>query len=239
VGELSVTAGVAAGGPVPDGGRRVGALTAAVEEGDLAAALRLLEEDYGRAVRSLRTLWPEERRRALELVSERALESTSEAARLLYERRAPLLRALTEAGLPVPALWEAAAGFVLERSLDDLLASPSPDADGVRSLMERSARGGVRLDDTRVRIGARASLEEAADRFARDPVAEGRLRVLSDTLEAVRALPFEVGLRHVQDRWWEVRERLDAGVAAAPDAGWRETFMRLGTLLKFSVDGST
>jgi alpha-amylase/alpha-mannosidase (GH57 family) len=238
VGELSVTAGVGADAALTGGGRRAGALTAAVEEGDLAAALRLLEEDYGHAVRSLRTLWPEERRRALELVSERALESTSEAARLLYERRAPLLRALTEGGMPVPALWEAAAGFVLERSLDDLLASPSPDADGVRAVMERSARCGVRLDDTRVRLAARASLEAAADRFARDPVAEGRLRALLDTLESVRALPFEVGLRHVQDRWWEVREMLDAGVAVAPDTGWRGAFARLGTLLKFSVDGS-
>jgi alpha-amylase/alpha-mannosidase (GH57 family) len=240
VGELSVTAGVRAvaveAEADADAGPRVLDLVGAVEEGDLAAALHMLEKAYDRSRRSLRSLWPEERRRALELVARRALERTAEAARLLYERQAPLLRALTDAGLPVPRLWEAAASFVLEGSLEELLAGPSPDASRVRALVERSVRGGVRLDDTRVRRAARASLEAAADRFALDPPGEGRLQALVDTVDAVRVLPYEVGLRHVQDRWWEVRQGLAAGVVHAPDDRWRDAFGRLGTLLNFSED---
>jgi alpha-amylase/alpha-mannosidase (GH57 family) len=246
VGELSVTAGVgdaavgdaavgdAARGDTAGGG--AAPLAAAVESGDLAAALDMLQEGYARSPRSLRTLWPEERRRALERVSDRALEGTAEAARLLYERRAPLLRALTEAGLPVPRLWEAAASFVLEASLEEILAGPSPDDARVRALIERCSRSGVRLDDARIRRSARASLEAAADRFALEPVAEGRLEALRDTLAAVRALPYEVGLRQVQDRWWEVRQDLEAGAAAPPDEPWRAEFDRLGGRLGFSED---
>ncbi len=231
IGELSITAGVA---PVEEGNEPALAteLVEDVERGDAGSALRRLESSYGRASRSLRTLWPEERRWALQRIAGQALEATADAARLLYERRAPLLRALAESGQPVPALWEAAAASTLQEAIEALLAAPRPDVERLGELLERGRTSGVRLEESRVRSAGRAALEAASDRFAGAPLESGRLESLARTLEAVRALPFEVGVRGAQDCWWAVSRSVSKG-EIRPEATWRREFGELGRKLGF------
>ncbi|HKK26987.1 MAG TPA: DUF3536 domain-containing protein [Gemmatimonadota bacterium] len=240
LGELSLACGVrpaapegvgdAAGDADPPEARAA----RAVEDGDLTAALGLLEDGFPGGLRSIRDLWPDERRELVEGLASDAMETTVGVARATFERRAPLLRAMTDAGLGLPAVWEAAAALVFRELLGEILREDRPERSRVADLLERAGKLGVKLPAPESRRVARAALDEAADGFAEAPLEAGRLERLADTFSSVRALPFEVGWRRAQDRWWEVRERLDGSEAEPPAGEWLERFRELGEALGFA-----
>lgn len=240
LGELSLACGVRPAPPeeAPGGAETPEELAArAIEDGDVAGALGLLEDGFPGGLRSIRDLWPDERRALVQGLASDALETTAGVARATFERRAPLLRAMTDAGLGLPPVWEAAAALVFQGLLREILQEPRPDRSRVADLLDRVAELGVTLPATQSRQVARAALDEAADRFAEAPFEPGRLARLADTFSAVRALPFEVGWRRAQDRWWEVRDRLAGEEGGPPSEGWLERFRELGEALAFAAGG--
>jgi hypothetical protein len=79
----------------------------------------------------------------------------------------------------------------------------------------------------------RRNLEKGGERFFEDPKNPVELTKFRDNLIAARALPFPLVLWSVQNRCYEVLQKM---YPETDDAGWKEQFRELAGLLSLSVE---
>ena len=84
---------------------------------DLTAVLRVMERRFGESNYSLRSLFHDQQRSVLTKILAANLAEAAALYRQVYESRAPLMRFLTDLGIPLPTGFAAAAEFVLKQDL--------------------------------------------------------------------------------------------------------------------------
>jgi alpha-amylase/alpha-mannosidase (GH57 family) len=232
--------GPAAGEAVEDGAAFVARLEHAFETAEFPELMYAIEERFGDHRYTLRSLFRDEQRQALDRVLAGVVDELEGTFRAIYRGRAPLLRFLTDVGAPAPQALHTPATVVLNADLRDQLADTDADPELVGSLLDDARRLGVELDEPGLAHTFSATVRGLAERtLSQLDVARPRslafesahARVLSNAmrlLEVAEQLPFEVDLVHAQDAVWralrdhhgELVRRAAAGDEDA--ARWRQ-----------------
>jgi alpha-amylase/alpha-mannosidase (GH57 family) len=205
----------------------------AFSRSDLAATLHCLDQGFAGHTYSLKNLFRDEQRKVLTEVLESTLEHSFSVAREMYEDQAPLLRFMSDCGIPIPRELQAAAEVALNGLLRQALAAPELDETAIQGLLEEIRIAGIPLDRNGLEIVLRRNLEKEADRFFEDPGNLGRLTKFRDNLVAARSLPFPLVLWSVQNRCYEVLQKVYPRELS--DARWAEQCRELAGLLALSV----
>ncbi|MBW2580990.1 MAG: DUF3536 domain-containing protein, partial [Deltaproteobacteria bacterium] len=171
---------------------------------DFTETIRVLDRNFGASVYSLKSLFPDEQRRILELMLKTTLEETEDAYRQLYEHHAPLLQFLKDTGSPPPKAFYVAAELVLNADLHQTFQDDNLDLNRIEHLLEEAQLEGVSLDSTSLEYSFRKALERLARRLAADPGDFGMLQKLEATTTLVGRLPFQVDLWKVQNICYEM-----------------------------------
>jgi len=180
----------------------------AFSRSDLAAAIQCLEQGFAGRTYSLRNLFRDEQRKVLTEVLESTVEHSFSVAREIYEEEAELLRFMSDCGIPLPREMKAAAEVALNGLLHQALAAGELDRTAIQGLLEEIRVAGIHLDRGGLEIVLRRNLERASDRFFQDPRNLPALIKFRENLIAARSLPFPIVLWSVQNRCYEVLQKV-------------------------------
>jgi alpha-amylase/alpha-mannosidase (GH57 family) len=201
---------------------------------DFTAVMRLMERRFGESNYSLRSLFREEQRKVLRTILAADLQEAESLYRQIYERRAPLMRFLTDLGIPLPKGFSAAAQFVVNNYLRAALERPGIDPNQVISLFETARLEGVALDTASLEFGYRRSLEAVAMKFAVDLSPETLQQFYAFTT-LLEHLPFSVNLWKAQNIYYDLLKHIDPSKRKELGLASAGRFEDLGRLLGIKV----
>jgi hypothetical protein len=207
---------------------------------DFAEVIRIFDRSFGDAHYTLSSLFRDERRKVLDVILASSLREAEALYRQIYERRAPMMRFLTNLHIPLPKALGAAAEFVLNGNLRATLEEQDINPERVRSVLQTASLEGVVIDAATLEFGFRRNLERMAERLVAD-AGETNVKRLQNATSILPSLPFSVDLWKVQNIYYallqdffpNLREAAAAGDAAA--GAWIEAFTALGRQLSIKV----
>jgi hypothetical protein len=197
-------------------------LTTAFARADLTQTIRVLDRSFAGSTYNLKSLFPDEQRKILELVLEIPLEEAEAAYRQLYEHHGPLLRFLKEASGPPPKALYTAAEFVLNADLQRAFENEELNLARIEHLLREARLEGISLETTSLEFGLRKTLERLAARLAADPGDFIMLQRLEDATTLVSRLPFQVDVWKVQNICYEMLQTIYEEYQARAQEGHEE-----------------
>ncbi|MGE5218761.1 MAG: DUF3536 domain-containing protein [Chloroflexota bacterium] len=209
---------------------------------DLTLVMHEMERRFGSSRYSLRSLFRDEQRAVLNLILGATLQEAESLYRQIYESRAPLMRFLTDLGIPLPKGFSAAADFVINQRLRAAFAPPAGDLKRAFELLESARLEGIALDMPGLEFAYRESLEQLAAAAAANPAWSELVR-LHEAASALQRLPFTVDLWRAQNSYNQILRQhyhpsqLEAERQNNPSARrWNEIFREIGRMLRVKVD---
>jgi len=207
---------------------------------DFAEVIRTMERRFGESNYSVNSLFRDEQRKVLDVILASALSEAETLYRQIYERRAPMMRFLTNLHIPLPKAFYGCAEFVLNGYLRGALEQADINSDLVCSLLETAMLEGVNIDAPTLEFTFRHNLERMAERLAADP-AEPCLKQLHNAASVIHFLPFDVDIWKIQNIYYgllknlypKMQELLARG--DEPAKAWVETFRALGRHLAIKI----
>jgi hypothetical protein len=185
---------------------------------------------------SLKNLFRDEQRRVLTEVLQSTVEHASTVYRQMYEDEAPMLRFLSDCGLPIPAELKATAEVALNGLLQGALSTPELDLSVIQGLLEELMVAKIPLDTKGLEITLRRNIEATAERFIDDPKNLPRLAKFRELVAAARSLPFPLVLWQVQNRCYELLQQLYPQMLQDGETRWVAAFRELAALLSLRVE---
>ena len=206
---------------------------------DLTALIREMERRFGGSNYSLRSLFRDEQRKVSKTILAANLEEAESLYRQIYEPREPLLRFLTDLGIPLPKGFSAAADVVLNSQLRAALEQPDVELERVIGLLEAARLEGVTLEAASLEFTYRETLERLAAKLVAEP-SLASLKRLSDAITVLSHLPFSVDLWQVQNLYFQLltqRFPREQPAARGDEAArrWLAHFKNLGHLLRIKI----
>src|SRR5581483_11036616 len=186
--------------------------------------IRIMDRHFEGVAYSLKSLFRDEQRRAVQQILESTLGEAENSYRQIYEHHATLLRFLSDIHQPVPRVLSLTAEFVLNGALRRALEESELDFDRIHALLESAEREGVNLDSTGLEFLLRRRLGHVMDSLAEDPASLERL-------QRAHAMPFQVNIWHAQNVYYDLLQHYLAQQQERGERAWVDTFVSLGDLL--------
>ena len=199
-----------------------------------------MDRRFGESNYSLRSLFRDEQRKVLEQILTASLGEAEALYRQIYERRAPMMRFLTNLHIPLPKVFSAAAELVLNHYLRQALQREEVDAERVNALLESAKLEGVPLDTTTLEFAYRHKLERLTERLIVSPTVD-LLQQLDSAVSLIHALPFRVDLWKIQNSYYRLLENIYPNMQRQKEQGdraaqaWVNAFKALGRKLAVKV----
>jgi alpha-amylase/alpha-mannosidase (GH57 family) len=207
------------------------------DSGDFPAVLRFMDKHFGAATYSLRSLFRDEQRKILDMITESTLLEAEAAYRQVYEYNAPMMRFLKELGTPAPKALYAAAEIVLNAGLRRAFENEHFDPASIEELLEEAKVEGITLDSDILEYAFRKNLERMADEFRKNPSEPLVLKNLETAVNLVSSLPFQVNLWTIQNCFYEISQGVYVEFKGKAEQGdkkareWLKHFRKLGEKL--------
>ena len=210
--------------------------------GDFPEVIRLLDKHFGESSYSVRSLFRDEQRRVLSMLLASTLEEAESVYRQLYERSAPMIRFITNLGIPSPKAFYSTAELVLNSNLRKEFENGEMNAERIRALLNEAKSEGIALDSDTLEYALRRSIERMAGEFLVNPKEALLLQRLNAVLDLTCSLPFTVNLWKPQNDFYQVlktvypdyRDRAEKSDETARN--WVRLFTSLGDKLSIRVD---
>ena len=212
----------------------------AFRRADFAEVIRFMDRRFGESNYSLWSLFRDEQRKVLEQSLTASLGEAEALYRQIYERRAPMMRFLTNLHIPLPKVFSAAAELVLNGYLRQALEQEEVDAERVNALLEAAKLEGVPLDTATLEFAYRHKLERLTERLIVNPTVD-LLQQLDGAVSLIRALPFRVDLWKIQNSYYRLLENIYPNMQRQKEQGdraaqaWLSAFKALGRKLAVKV----
>jgi hypothetical protein len=208
---------------------------------DFPDVIRLLDRHFGESTYSLRSLFRDEQRRILRLILDATLSDAEAVYRQLYQNQAPMMRFLADLNMPLPRRFYIAAETTLNIELRRAFEADDLDQGRIASLLEEARLAGITLDKAGLGYTLKQTIEHLGDRLNAEPTDFSLLQKLEATAGLLQALPFEVDLWKVQNRYYgmlqsiypDLKVKAEQGDEAARD--WISGFTSLGEKLSVRV----
>ncbi|MGH7807300.1 MAG: DUF3536 domain-containing protein, partial [Thermodesulfobacteriota bacterium] len=216
-------------------------LSETFKKGDFPEIIRLLDKHFGESTYSIRSLFRDEQRKVLNLLLQSTLEEAEAVYRQLYERYAPMIRFMTNLGIPTPKAFYSAAEFVLNSNLRRAFENGELDPERIRTLLDEAKLERVTIDADTLEYTLRRSIERIANQLLINPSETSLLQRLNAILDITRSLPFMLNLWKAQNNYYEIlqtvypefRDRAEKGDENART--WVGLFTSLGDKLSIRV----
>lgn len=171
---------------------------------DLTHCLELIDEFFGSATYSLKSLFHDERQRIIGQIVESTLIHMDEVYRQVYEHHASLTNFLSQLQVPIPTILKVSAEFVLGNALRRSLADEKLDLDHIRLLLDSARQAGIDLKSSQLEPSILRRLNLALDRWKKKPLDLGAMEALLRALSLSRVPPFQVDLWACQNDCYEL-----------------------------------
>ena len=211
-------------------------LREAFTRADLPEATHLLDQSFGGHIYSPKSLFKDEQRKVVNEILKPIVERVETSQRELYENDAPLLRFMRNCHIPIPRELKVAAEFALNALLRREIAQGQLDPERLQNLLEDVRIIDVPLDQATLEITLRRNLEQKGEAFLKNPRDLNGLREFRETVVVAKSLPVQLVLWSVQNRCWEIQQKLYPEMKEAGESEWTEEFEQLAQLLSLRVN---
>ncbi len=216
-------------------------LDSALATAELAEIVRLVDKHFGSSTYTLRLLFRDEQRKILNALLEEATNQARVLYRNFHDEHAPLIRFVTDLGVPLPRRFRLAVDFTLNSDLLEEISRDEVDVQRAKEILEEVRRTGVQLDAVTLEFALRHTIERSFRQFGGEPTAPGLIQRLEQTVDLAVSLPFEVRLWEAQNIYYrvmreqapEVKRQAEQSLSDAQ--AWMESFTRLGDKLRVKV----
>lgn len=240
MGEHNLTGGIAQISPGEAYEELKGEIRQAFENADLPGTIRLLDQHFGGAVHSLRSLFKDEQRKILNEILASTREDLEARFRLIAERYTPLMKFLQTGGVPLPEALQMATDYVLHKDIRKAIEEDRHD--DLKNLLEQARIRGPAVLDADISFTAGTRLEELMEQIRQNPDEKDQMKKLQRLAELVIPVPLGLNLWKVQNTCWEMlgrvlpeyRAKAGAGDAAAQE--WVDNFVALAGRLGFAEE---
>ncbi len=124
----------------------LGQMEQAMERADITGVIRLLDEHFEDHQYSLWHLFKDQQRKVLLQVLGRRMEEIEDSLRRLADSNYPVMLAMRELSIPLPATMATPIGYILNQDLRAELEREEPDLERLKQLAERVTRLGLEPD---------------------------------------------------------------------------------------------
>jgi hypothetical protein len=218
--------------------RTVLELHRAFSRADIPAVIRIVDQHFGGATYSLKSLFRDEQRRIMDHVLESTLREAEASMRAIYEHHAPLMRFLSDVSYPRPKALALAAEFVINASLRREFRAEFLDLNEARNLLNQAHEEGVTLDSAGLSYLMERKLLGLVQQLQRRPQNFALLRKILLLLDVIKELPFAVNLWKVENVYYQMSRttypELFKENSVVPE--WFDTFLELGRKLRIRVE---
>jgi hypothetical protein len=207
---------------------------------DFPQVIRLIDQHFGNAPYTLKSLFKDEQRRILNEILASAREDLDSRFRLITDRYAPLMKFLQGAGAPLPPGLEVAWDLTLHSEIRRHLGNGYVDLDRFRALIDDARTRGTHVLNAGISYAAKERMERVIRSIAENPEDLGRIRELQGIASLLMPLPLELNVAEVQNTYWgmkaevlaRLRERASKGESQAQEV--LNVFLALGEQLEFA-----
>ena len=209
---------------------------------DFPTVIRRLDRHFQQNTFSFKSLFSDTQRRILDKILESTLNEAEAAYRELYRHHAPLMRFMSDLGLPLPEAFKTTAEYVLNTDLRRTLTREPVDMERVRDLLQEVQAAKVKLDVKGIGFALERAMGRGARNLAQTPEDDTLLGTLEALASTARGRAFDVDVWQVQNIFFDLmkqsypRFRVLAAVGDPRAAAWVGSFTRLGEQLAVSVD---
>jgi hypothetical protein len=203
---------------------------------DFPEAIHLIDRGFGGQVYSLKSLFKDEQRKVVNEILKPILERVEDSQRELYENEGPLLRFMRECYIPIPKELKVTAEFAVNSLLKRTLEDGGLDLEHVQNLLEDARGIDAPLDQATLEITLRRNLERKAEAFLGNPRDLTALRELREYVAIAKSLPLPLILWSVQNRCWEILQKVYPELKQNGAFEWTAEFEQLAQLLSLRIE---
>jgi hypothetical protein len=234
-----VVAGVCGSNPEVNGIVAKGLVEAFPQSSD-ADMRSLVKQAFG-DIHSLQTLFKDQQRKILGILSNSVLAEVEAAHQQIYQRHAELMRFLISSGVPLPKGFRASAESALNSLLRDTFAGDELEPERIQGLLREAKAVDIDLDASTLEFVLRRRIEAMAEVIVANVADLRPIARLRKAVHLARSLPFSVNIWWVQNLCHEritraYNEFLLKAEAGDKDAqAWISQVTELSEELRFSV----
>lgn len=216
-------------------------ITSAFDEGRLGDVIGVMQTYFGPDKYTIWQLFTEEKRKVLDVIAQKSLESLEASLRRTYNRDYPLVNALANNGIPIPPAYRSTFEYILNA---DLLDAFEPERINVKSLERIAAemtKWSLKVEDVDkvARMAAEAVFKELR-RISNENHNVKRLQRLNRLFPILLKFNPKVDVRlHLyksQNLYFEMSIANKKNGNAPEDPQWKEQFALLGENLLVKVN---
>ena len=212
------------------------------ERADFPDIIRVLDKHFGDSTYSVRSLFRDQQRKALNMITSFMTEEAQSNYQQIYDTHAPLLRFLSDMDAPVPKALRTAAELVIESDLQRALVSEEPDVEQIRKLYEDAIGWGIQLDMVGIEYELTKAIELQAKAFGREPLERATMQKLDALIDLGLLIPAQEHSWKAQNCYYHVlttvfpvqKKKAESGDEEAQ--AWVELFRGLGEKLRVRLD---
>ncbi len=211
--------------------------SSAFTRADFPDCIRAMDRHFEGVAYSLRSLFRDEQRRALEEILQSTLAEADHSFQQLYTHHAPLLRFLADIQQPAPRVLRLTAEFVINSSLRHAFEEPELDFGRIRRMLDSAQHEGVNLDSAGLEFVLRHRMVAIMEALANEAESMQRLRNAHTAIAMARSMPFTVNLWQAQNIYYRLAQE---ALPRQQERGeksqeWVDLFLSLGDLLGVEV----
>ncbi len=197
-------------------------------------ASQVLEDYFHSETYSLKSLFRDERHRIVSRIVDSTLADIDMLYADVYEHNTALINFLRDLHMPLPAILRVSSEFVLNNAIRRSLNGEELDIERLRSLMQRAQQSGVSLESS-LHLALRERLDDATDRWSKEPLNLNNLVELQPMVSLLRAAPFEADLWNAQNTYHSVMRAISELEGPIANEEWLDHFRKLGESLGVAV----
>ena len=210
---------------------------------DFPEVIRLLDKHFGESTYSLRSIFYDDQRKILNIIMKSTLTEAEAVYRQLYETHAPMMRFVSDLGVPLPRAFSMAAEFALNSSLRTAFEdSDNIDFTRIDALLDEAGANNVTLDGTTLGFALREAIQRMSEKFLENSDNLELMKKLEAAAGLARSLPFDVNIWRSQNHYYQMLQKIYPAWLEKALAGdsmareWVYHFVALGQNLSVKVD---
>ncbi|MBN1142539.1 MAG: DUF3536 domain-containing protein [Deltaproteobacteria bacterium] len=213
-------------------------------KGDMGGVINLIDQYYHSHDFGLWHLFRDEQRDVMQRILGQTLRQIEPDLRNLYDAHLPLMVAMRNLGAPLPGIFLATVGFILNGDLARILEAEPTDLERLRKNLDEFRRWTGQIDPGTLIFLISSKINQLMGRLGPDSGAESEttLATIEAIFEAINGLELELNLWKAQNLYFYLmNNHLFSAMTASAEQGeagaaqWVERFLRIGDRLRIKV----
>ena len=208
-------------------------ITKAFEGANLGEVIAIMQTFFSSQKFTIGNLFQEEKRKIIQQITAESLNRVESSLREIYNDNYQLMSSMKISHIPVPETYFAAVKYIVNHDLQEFFTTDGLNIRELNRLIDEMDKWGVDIDDTAT--FKLASSERIFKEIKQLEIVEEELDTLNNLIEVLQALDrlnVDPDIWKSQNQYFSLKRMILNNEKHFPSFNWKESFKKLGDLLK-------